>query len=86
LGKRRKSDGAKSGEYGTWGTNAILFLAKNSAQCKPYVVVRCHGGVPSRWCAISLDVFTSYPPSNDLEHRDRNLYWLPDEEGRTHCE
>jgi hypothetical protein len=30
LGKRKKLDGAKSGEYNEWGTTAILFLAKNS--------------------------------------------------------
>jgi hypothetical protein len=27
LGKKKKSHGAKSGEYGEWGKTAVLFLA-----------------------------------------------------------
>jgi hypothetical protein len=30
MKKRKKSYGAKSGEYGGWGRTAVLFLAKNS--------------------------------------------------------
>jgi hypothetical protein len=48
--------------------------------------VRCHGGVPSRSWANSLDVISSCPPSNASEHRERTLYLLSDQEGRTHYE
>jgi hypothetical protein len=52
------------------------FEPKFPAQYKPYAVVRCHDGVPSCSRATSLDVFTSRPPSNALEHRERALYCL----------
>ena len=34
LGKRKKSQGARSGEYGGWGTTVMLFLAKNCETLK----------------------------------------------------
>jgi hypothetical protein len=30
LGKQKRSQGAKSGEYGGWGMTVMLFLVKNS--------------------------------------------------------
>ena len=34
LGKRKKSQGARSGEYAGWGTTVMLFLAKNCETLK----------------------------------------------------
>ena len=34
LGKRKKSQGARSGEYGGWGITVMLFLAKNCETLK----------------------------------------------------
>src|SRR5215469_8080259 len=38
LGNRKKSQGAKSGEYGGWGITAIWFFARN---CWVRTAVRC---------------------------------------------
>jgi len=34
LGEEEKSQGARSGEYGGWGTTVMLFLAKNCETLK----------------------------------------------------
>ena len=46
LGKRKKSQGAKSGEYGGWGMMIVLFLAKKLLTSNDV----CAGALS--WCRI----------------------------------